>query len=196
MKKMPCLFKREFEDHRVSKCLNEVTPGCEWVLNNEGYATEKLDGTCTLIKDNHIYRRFDLLPGRKLPENAIPCQEKADPITKHFPHWVLCKDDDKNFRYHVEAYNRQKPLEEGTYELMGPHFNANPYHLEIDTLERHGKRILEDVPRTYEGIKKYLEDHYMEGIVFYRGNGEMCKIKRSDFGYEWNNNRPKERVTK
>ena len=38
----------------------------------------------------------------------------------------------------------------------------------------------------YEGIKQYLEEHYIEGIVFYRGNGEMCKIKRSDFGFEWN----------
>ena len=28
-------------------------------------------------------------------------------------------------------------------------------------------------------------DNYMEGIVFHRENGEMCKIKRSDFGFKW-----------
>jgi hypothetical protein len=56
-------------------------------------------------------------------------------------------------------------------------------------LVKHGSIILENVPRDYEGIKKYLEKHYIEGIVFYRGNGEMCKIKRSDFGFEWNKKR-------
>ena len=58
--------------------------------------------------------------------------------------------------------------------------------MDIDILEKHGKRILKDVPRDYKGIKQYLENHYIEGIVFYRGNGEMCKIKRSDFSFEWN----------
>ena len=43
--------------------------------------------------------------------------------------------------------------------------------------------------KNFEGIKQYLENHYIEGIVFYRGNGEMCKIKRSDFGFEWNRNK-------
>ena len=36
-----------------------------------------------------------------------------------------------------------------------------------------------------EGIKEYLSAHEIEGIVWHRGNGEMCKIKRSDFGFEW-----------
>ena len=96
--------------------------------------------------------------------------------------------DDPNAKYYLEAFERQKNdnLEEGTYELIGKHINGNPYNLDTDILEKHGKRILENVPRDYEGIKQYLENHYIEGIVFYRGNGEMCKIKRSDFGFEWN----------
>ncbi len=77
-------------------------------------------------------------------------------------------------------------LENGTYELIGKHINGNPYNLDTDILEKHGMRILENVPRNYEGIKEYLKSHYIEGIVFYRGNGEMCKIKRSDFSFEWN----------
>ncbi len=44
--------------------------------------------------------------------------------------------------------------------------------------------MLEDVSRVYEGIKKYLEEHYIEGIAFCKGNGEMCKIKKSDFGFD------------
>lgn len=77
-------------------------------------------------------------------------------------------------------------LENGTYELIGKHINANPYNLDKDVLVKHGGIILEDVPRDYEGIKQYLKNHYIEGIVFYRENGEMCKIKRSDFNLEWN----------
>ena len=185
MRKMPTLFKRAFVGSNITHCLNEVTPNCEWVINGEGYPTEKIDGTCCLIKDNQIYRRYDLLPGRTLPTNAIPCQDKPDPITNHFPHWVLCCETNPNDRYHLIAFHAKDNWEDGTYELIGKHFNANPYNLENDVLEKHGLRILEGVPKTYEGIKEYLKNHYIEGIVFYRGNVEMCKIKRSDFGYDW-----------
>ena len=121
-----------------------------------------------------------------MPEGAIPCQEKADEITGHFPHWVLCDENNPADQYHIKAFKEKDVLQNGTYELIGKHFQGNPYELEDDKLEKHGERILEGVPRTYEGIKQYLEAHLIEGIVFYRGNGEMCKIKRSDFGFEWN----------
>lgn len=187
MKKMPSLFEREFKNHKVEKCLNKIHEGCEWVINGEGYATEKIDGTCCWINNNKIYKRFDYKKGRKLPEGAIPCQEKADEITGHFPHWVLCDEDNPADKYHIQAFNQRKEWENGTYELIGKHFQGNPYNLENDVLEKHGIRILENVPRDYDGIRDYLENNYIEGIVFYRGNGEMCKIKRSDFGFEWNN---------
>ena len=186
MKKMKTLFEREFENHKVCKCLNKVQEGCEWVLNGEGYATEKIDGTCCLIQDGKIYKRFDYKAGRKLPEGAIPCQEKADEITGHFPHWILCDENNPADKYHIKAFKEKESWQTGTYELIGKHFQGNPYNLENDILEKHGERILSVTPRNYESIKKYLKTHEIEGIVFYRGNGEMCKIKRSDFGYEWN----------
>lgn len=185
MKKMKTLFERQFENHNVVKCLNKVQEGCEWVINGEGYATEKIDGTCCMVENNKLYKRFDYKQGRKLPEGAIPCQEKPDEITGHFPHWVLCKENEPSDKYHIQAFKNQQPLDNGTYELIGKHFQGNPYNLENDILEKHGIRILENVPRSYEGIRKYLEEHYIEGIVFYRENGEMCKIKRSDFGFNW-----------
>ena len=143
-----------------------------------------------MISGESIYRRFDFKPGRKLPEGAIPCQEKADPITGHFPHWVLCDENNPSDKYHIKAFEKFKTEHKswfnGTYELIGKHFQGNPYGLENDVLERHGERILPVTPRSYEHIKEYLETHNIEGIVYYRGNGEMCKIKRSDFGFEWN----------
>ena len=32
MKKMFTLFERQFENHKIIKCLNKVHEGCEWVL--------------------------------------------------------------------------------------------------------------------------------------------------------------------
>lgn len=185
MKKTKTLFIRQFENNKIAKCLNEVEPECQWVLDGEGYATEKIDGTCCYIKDNVLYKRFDYKAGRKLPAGAIPCQESADPITGHFPHWVKVDENNPSDKYHIEAFKKQDSFDDGTYELIGKHFQGNPYNLNTDVLEKHGVRILENVPRTYEGIKDYLEKNYIEGIVFYRGNGEMCKIKRSDFGFKW-----------
>ena len=185
MKKMKTLFLRTFDGHNIKNTENIVSEGCEWVLNGEGIATLKLDGTCCLINEGKIFARFDYKPGRNLPDGAIPCQEKADEITGHFPHWVEVTDQPQ-YKYHKLAFEKQPNLENGTYELCGPHFNNNPEKKEEDVLIKHGSIILENVPRNYEGIKQYLSENNIEGIVFHRENGDMCKIKRSDFGFTWN----------
>ena len=193
MKKIPSLFIREFENHNVKEITSQVTPGCEWVLNGEGIATEKYDGTCCLIQDNKLYKRYDAKQGKQPPEGAIPCQLEPDPITTHWPHWVEVKENKPDDKWYIEAWNRlnKENLENGTYELCGPHFQTNPYNLEFDIFIKHGNKVLDNIPRTFEGIKEYLNTHYIEGIVFYRENGEMCKIKRTDFGFIWNNKRSK-----
>ena len=33
--------------------------------------------------------------------------------------------------------------------------------------------------------KKYLFEHEIEGLVFWKDGSPQCKIKRSDFGFEW-----------
>lgn len=195
MKKMKTLFVKQYNElNDYIGVKNEVTKGCEWVLKGEGKATQKLDGTCCLVKDNEIYARFDFKPGRKLPDGAIPCQEKADEVTGHFPHWVLIGDNPQ-YKWHKRAFDRQKPLEDGTYELIGKHFQSNPEKVEgnFDILVKHGTIELDEIERTFDGIKEYLKTHDIEGIVFHRGNGEMCKIKRVDFGFIWNGSDRKRR---
>lgn len=186
MKKMKTLFKRIYNNNKVVGCTNEVEEGCEWVFLENIVATEKLDGTCCMIKNQILYKRFDYKKGRRLPQNAIPCGDGPDPITGHFPHYVKVDQNNPSDIWHVKARNKYEVLEDGTYELIGKHINGNPYKLSDDYLEKHGKRIINDITLTYEGIKHYLETHNIEGIVFYRGNGDMCKIKRSDFGFSWN----------
>lgn len=89
---------------------------------------------------------------------------------------------DKWFRAALDNY--MDPLTDGTYEAVGPHFQSNPYRLEKDILIRHGMDII-DVPRTFEGIRDYLQQHNIEGIVFWKDGETRCKIKRSDFGFAW-----------
>ena len=193
MKKMPTLFVRLFDKHHNVTTTPEVTKGCEWVLNGEGIPTRKFDGTCCLIQDGKIYKRFDYKKGRILPDGAIPCQDVPDPITGSFPHWVECLEDNPADKWHLEAYKNQPDLSDGTYELCGIHIQNNVDHVPTnsDILIKHGSYILDLNPweRTYEGIRDYLNNHMIEGIVFHRGNGEMCKIKRSDFGFYWGNSK-------
>ena len=190
MKKIPCLLQREFyEDHSFKLLKDKITLGCEWVIKGEGIATEKYDGTCCLIQDNKLYRRYDAKQGKQPPIGAIPCQPEPDPKTTHWPHWVLVSEDRSEDKWFIEAWNRldKENLINGTYELCGPHFQTNPYNLEFDMFYKHGDKVLEDIPRSIEGIERYLKEHYIEGIVFHRCNetNDMCKIRRKDFGLKW-----------
>ena len=193
MKKIPTLFERKFENHRVIKVLPNVIKGMEWVLNGEGDATIKIDGSCCAIINNEFYKRYDAKNGKPIPKGAIKCQQEADPITGHLPCWIKCDrfiSTDKwfwaaydNFVNTLEAYPNDNI--DGTYEAIGKHFQGNPYNMEYDILVRHGQDIV-DVPRNFGGIRDWLQCHKVEGIVFWKDGLPQCKIKRSDFGFEWN----------
>lgn len=185
MKKIPTLFKREFENHRVVKVLPEVTPGMEWVLEGMGEATIKWDGSCCAMIQNEFYKRYDAKKGKKIPEGAILCEEYPDPVTGHFPCWVKCNRSDPGDQWFYAAYDASENLTDGTYEAVGPHFQRNPYHYGEDMLIKHGQNKI-DVDRSFEGIRQYLQDNYLEGIVFWKDGKPQCKIKRSDFGFTWN----------
>lgn len=187
MRKMKTLFERKFTaGGRLIRITKAVTDGCEWVLAGEGSASEKVDGSCCAIIGGRFYRRFDAKRGRVAPEGAIPCQEAPDPVTGHFPHWVLVDPSNPADKWYWNAYiNTPWASEDGTYEAVGVHFQNNPYGLDDDFLERHGRIRIADCPRTFDGIQRYLESHNIEGIVFRREDGEMCKIKKSDFGLIW-----------
>ena len=183
MKKIPTLFERKFENHRVVGITTNVTPGCEWVLEGKGDATIKIDGSCTAIINGEFYKRYDAKKGKHPPHGAIPCCD-PDPITGHHPHWVKVDENNPSDKWFVDAYKNTPNVEDGTYEAIGVHFQGNPYKLVKDMLVSHGKAIVY-IPRTFEGIKQYLADHYIEGIVFWLDGEPKCKIKRSDFGYTW-----------
>lgn len=191
MKKIPTLFKRIYENHKVIDIVNEVTPGLEWVLDGEGFATVKYDGACCCVINGNLWRRYDAKKGKTPPEGAIPCCD-PDPITGHWPHWILCNSGNASDKWFIEAHiNTLKelgyPPVDCTYEAVGPHFQGNPYGLEYDTLIPHGANIILELdgPRTFDSIRDYLKSHEIEGIVFWKDGEPQCKIKRSDFGFKW-----------
>lgn len=189
MKKIPTLFARIFEGRKIVGITDEITPGCEDAFYN-GEATIKVDGSCCAIIDGVLYKRYDAKKGKKPPIGAIPCCE-PDPITGHWPHWVKVDADNPGDKWFVEAYKNARlcscafKLMDGTYEAVGPHFQANPYNLSMDYLELHGK-VCVNIDRTFEAVKTYLENNYIEGLVFWLNGEPVCKIKRSDFGLPWN----------
>lgn len=186
MRKMPSLFERDWVSGGYAT--PKVTKGCEWVIDGEGWATEKVDGAACAIINGALYKRYDanVKRGRKPPIDGIPCQEAADPVTGHWPWWVRVLPGIASDQWFTRALNNTRWLVgDGTYEAVGLHFQNNPYGLDDDYLEKHGRIRLIGVPRTFDGIGLWLMEHEVEGIVFYRGNGEMCKVKRKDYGLEW-----------
>ena len=203
MKKIPTLFKRVFSpDHKTKTILPEVTSGCEAVLEGRCIPTVKWDGACCAIINGEIYKRYDAKIGKngkqkKPPEGAIPCQPEPDPVTGHWPHWVKCVDGNPADKYFLEAfgnYSRRQYAPNGTYEAIGVSWQSNPYNLKENYLVRHGWDEIKwadicvsdrGARGLYDALRRYLICHLIEGIVFWCDGEPLCKIKRSDFGFEW-----------
>jgi len=186
MQKIISLFKRNYDgDRRVT---DEVVPGAEWVLAGEGVATQKLDGTCCMIRDGKLYKRHELKKGRTFPPLFEPAQE-PDPVTGDVPGWLPVGDGPED-KWHREAFTASlhpMPREDGTYELIGPKINGNPERWPVShVLIRHGyfKLLGADAPRTrtWTAIRHWFKENDAEGIVWHHPDGRMVKIKGKDFG--------------
>jgi len=185
MQKIISLFQRNYDTDRLVR--DEVTPGAEWVINGEGIATRKWDGTCCMIEKGQLYKRYDAKKGKTPPEGFIPAQE-PDPVTGHWPGWVKVSDTSKEDKWHREGFMNTSTDDlalGGTYELVGPRINGNRDGFEYHFLIPHGNDILERAPRTFNEIKDWLDQLRIEGIVWHHPDGRMVKIKKKDFGLKW-----------
>lgn len=176
MEKIISLFQRNYDGDRLVR--DEIVPGAEWVIAGEGVATRKYDGTCCLIKDGRLFKRYDVKKGKEPPEGFIPAQQ-PDNITGHWPGWLPVTEDPSD-KYHKEAFTGTK--DDGTYELCGPKVQGNPEGYSEHRLIRHGITEIEEAPRDYNGLKEYFRVHDIEGIVWHHSDGRMVKIKGKDFG--------------
>lgn len=186
MKKIISLFQRNYEGDRQVR--DEVVPGAEWVINGEGIPTRKWDGTCCMIKDGVLYKRYDAKHGKTPPEGFNPAQD-PDPVTGHWPGWLKIGHgpEDQWFRIGFDNTHHDNIQQGGTFELVGPKINGNKDDFHHHILVKHGDCPLEhlDVPRTFAELKTWFADKPIEGIVWHHPDGRMVKIKKKDFGYKW-----------
>ena len=181
MEKIPTCFERDWEGDR-SRVLDQVHPGCEWVMEGEGVATRKLDGTCVrLDEDGKWWARREVKDGKESPHGFVPVAH--DHITLAAIGWEPIEGTSFS-KWHTEALEHSELDGAGTYELLGPKVNKNPEGYENHILVKHEHAERYIVPRTYEGMRDLLAELDVEGFVFHHENGRwMAKIKRRDFGF-------------
>lgn len=181
MKKIISLFQRNYDGDRLVR--DEIVPGAEWVVAGEGEATRKMNGTCCMVREGKLYKRYDAKNGKTPPFGFEPAQE-PDATTGHLPGWLPIGDGPED-RYHREAFAMIPNLPDGTYELVGPKVQGNPEGYSTHCLVRHGSHTLElhdPPPRTFDALKAWFKGKNIEGIVWHHPDGRMVKIKARDFG--------------
>ena len=186
MKKIPTVFVRDHDTHKV---IDQVTPGCEWVLNGEGIATRKWDGTCVLVNDIGLFRRREVKPGKPDPTGFVLSEH--DPNTGKRFGWLQVGEDGDD-RWIREAFWNTRGhahLAAGPYEAVGPKINGNHDQQPEHVLKRHGDVTAEWVGRphgrTFGDMRTDLQRlSDWEGLVFHHSDGRRAKIKRKDFGSE------------
>lgn len=178
MKKIISLFQRNYDGDRLVR--NEIVHGAEWVIAGEGIATRKWDGTCCLVRDGELFRRYEVKRGANPPHGFEPAGE-VDQVTGKQQGWIAAGDGPQD-QWHREAFVGSFP--DGTFELCGPKIQGNPEKLDRHKLIFHGMNGLDDAPRDFGGIKAYLSKHDIEGIVWHHESKGMVKIKAKDFGIQ------------
>ena len=199
MKKIKTVFRI---DRNTKQATSEIVDESAWVLNGEGVATVKIDGTAACVHAGRLYKRYDRRPEKRFliqlktdksfrltsdmfkpaPEGFEPCEPVPDSQTGHWPGWLPVGDGPEDVWFR-EAWNTGI-YEPGTYELVGPKVQSNKYCLDKHELWRHGA-ITVDVSRTYDAIRGWLQMNHHEGLVFHHPDGRMAKIRRKDFQMTW-----------
>jgi hypothetical protein len=180
MKKIPTLFARDWDGDR-RYVLNQVTPGCEWVIKGEGLPTRKYDGTCVMFDGEHWWARREVREGKPEPAGFVVLEH--DDETGKTVGWEPVAQSGFA-RWHAEAAADDDGLgwDPGTYELVGPKINGNPENAPSHMLLMHGDAApLDDAPRDFDGLAVWLHAHPWEGIVWHHPDGPMAKIKKRDF---------------
>lgn len=186
MQKIPTLFKKKYNDN--GKYLGVIP---EWNVKldpNKFYAiTVKWDGAACAIIDGELYKRYDVKPGKKIPDGAIICQS-YDKDAKHNPCWVKCDRDNPSDKWHWAAFDKMiwysfvtgmfkstqfYKLTDWTYELIGAHIQDNPYHCDSEYFIKHGSTITDilkppyDLEKIYSSFKSLLNQKRIEGYVLW-----------------------------
>lgn len=199
MKKIPSLFLRDHYGVGIAPgnsgftlifgklVRDEINPECQWVIDGQGRATRKYDGTCCLVRGGKLFKRYEKKPGKAAP-TLFEVASEIDSVTGKQQGW-LPVDDSPGDQYHREAWKNgggeAGHIPDGTYELLGPKIQGNPDGSPMHHLLVHGYTEQHGVPLDFNGLRRYLELTNIEGIVWHHPDGRMAKIKARDFGILW-----------
>lgn len=193
MRKVPTLFLRDLEDMRY--VLPEVHPDCQWVLDGEGTATRKYDGTCVLIHRDglavHAFARREVKPGKQSPQNFVEVEH--DETTGKTVGWEPAEQS--GFANLIaeavaDAVTYGGGPLPGTHELVGPKINRNPEgftahhlipHADADRIE---VKVPPDALEAWSHLLGFMATFPHEGIVWHHPDGRMAKLKVKDFPQE------------
>lgn len=168
MIKIPTMFVRD-ESKKGHPVMNQIKPECQWVLDGEGVATRKMDGTNVKIENGKLYKR-----------------QKPKDGEYDMASYVECEPISPNDKYLFEAFNLGSDWPDGIYEAIGPKIQGNPeksgHHMLVCVVPCAKHLDLGEVPRTFDGLRNWLAGQDIEGIVFHHPDGRMAKIKKRDFG--------------
>jgi hypothetical protein len=179
MNKIPTLFRRDPAD--MKRVLPEVNPECQWVIDGEGVATRKYDGTCVMFDGEHWWARREVKRDAVPPTNYVPIS--IDLNTGKTMGWEPIGQS-SFAKFHAEALGASdRNLTPGTFELIGARINKNPEAVPSGhLLVRHEyAALLPGAPRDYDALHAYLAEFDGEGIVWHHPDGRMAKLKRRDF---------------
>lgn len=179
MRKIPTLFKRD--PHVPRYVTDQVNPDCAWVVRGEGVAHRKFDGVCVMFDGQRWYARYEVSKGHSYPDNFEACDfDHEHDLTIG---WVPIIQS-RFLQWHQRAMEHVNgdSFVTGTYELCGPRINGNRDRFDYPVLVPHwDTELLANVPRSFEGLKKYLQSVPYEGVVWHHMDGRMAKLKGRDF---------------
>lgn len=186
MQKIPTLFKRDPDD--MARVLPEVHPACQWVLDGEGVATWKYDGTCVMFDGDRWWARREVKAGKQPPAGYRIVEN--DPRTGKTVGWEPIEQS-AFAKFHAEAVALANEVTgisgwpAGTYELVGPKINGNPEKAQAHALWAHETADVLDAPRSFDALRTWLASFEGEGIVWRwpqpDGSVTMAKLKGRDF---------------
>lgn len=178
MKKIPTIFLRYYDERGRGVLTQERNPECDWVFAGEGVATRKYDGACCAVIDGVLRKRREVKPGGVVPDAFV--EVHFDFITGKRVGWLPVDPASAEDKYFMEAFYVGVP--NGTYELVGPKVQGNPENLAAHTLIKHSDaEVYLDCPRDFDGLRMWLGQLDIEGVVFHHPDGRMAKIKKRDF---------------
>ena len=148
--------------------------------------TGKVDGTCSVVLNDALYKRRDIKAGREIPGTWVPTgtDDTGAHLVGFMPlesgdRWHIdCHVKNTEKTYHMDKVNlldlnenktklvyvekKLSDLNGMSVEVMGPKFQGNPHHLKQQCVMRHG--ILEI--KSFPDLARFVDEKTQETSPF------------------------------